>query len=1019
MLIHSQRHCENVGDAFKVRLKVCDVNKSRPLCIVAIGASAGGLEAIERLLGNFPVDTRCAFVVVQHLSPDFKSLMNELLSRHTSMVIEGVQDGQLVLPDHIYLAPPKFNVEFSEDRLWLKSMDTQRSLNHPIDHFFISLANTVGPKSIVVVLSGTGSDGTRGVRAVKEAGGLVVVQDPRSATFDGMPRSAIATGSAQLVCRPEVMPAKIMGFLSGLDAQASADEETAKDNAALLAAGDVASLFVYFQKRYGVDFSLYKPATIHRRLARRMEMAGCELISDYLKQVLENAEEADSLYRDLLVEVTRFFRDDDAFEKLRTEIIPAIVANVPQHQSIRAWVPGCATGEEAYSLAMLFANECNQQNRSANVRIFASDLHEDSLKFASAALYSAHAASNIPKELCEKYLQQQGDMYAICPEIRRMVNFTVHDLTEDPPFTRLDFLSCRNVLIYFESNVQLRVIRQFQFALKTGGYLFLGPSESLGALSKEFETIDNHCRIFRKSREFMASTLEPISFLPNRLSIRDRSALAVKPTVNEESQILNLAYESLLTQYMPPSVVVNEDLELLHCFGDARLLLQVPQGKSTLNICRMLQPELSAAVGLLISQTKTRAEANLGRVAVVFKGEHLKCNLRAQTCERNGRRYYIVIFEMLESDSKLPVEEISDQSAANRWREQVIELERRLEFTQQSLQSTVEELETSNEELQSTNEELTAANEELQSTNEELQSVNEELYSVNDENKQRIDDLVSMTEDLDNLITNSGISCVFLDSHLRITRFSPSISVAFDLIRDDIGRPLNNFLPKLSSPQLIPNAKRVLDTGLAVSTEVTGSRGTLYFERIAPYHDSSGDVCGVMILYSDVSILLTARELQERIERLGIGSEVAVWEWPNTHEDAMWWSHDCFTMFGYSPGEIPAHFSTWKSMLHPDDAKQIESFGTANCPIVKKGSIECRLRTKDGKYLNVLLRAMFSTASELGYPRMTGSIVLLDVESNPGKMSISEDSDIAQAATDESNAQDTAITSEVSVESSS
>lgn len=960
------------------------LSSEKPVCIVGIGASAGGLDAIEKLLGNFPVDTGCAFVLIQHLSPDFKSLMNELLARHTTMKIEGVHDAQLVLPDHIYLAPPKCNVEYSQERLWLKSMDSQRSLNHPIDHFFMSLASAIDTKVVSIVLSGTGSDGTRGVRAVHDAGGLVVVQEPRSATFDGMPRSAIGNGAVQIICRPEEMHSKIMSYVTGHSAQLSVEDETAKENAAFVAAGDIESLFLYFRKRYRVDFSLYKPATIHRRIARRMDMAGLSQVSDYLNILLNDSVEADALYRDLLVEVTKFFRDEDAFAKLRMEVIPAIVSSSAQHQPIRAWVAGCATGEEAYSMAMLIAQECNRQNRSANVRIFASDLHEESLKFASAGVYSAEDVRAIPSELFQKYLLPQGDSFTICPEIRRMVNFTLHDLTEDPPFTRLDLLSCRNVLIYFESAVQLRVIKQFQFALRKGGYLFLGPSESLGALSKEFETLDNHCRIFRKVRDFTPTSFEPLN-LGTRLSIRERSALPTKNNSYDEGQILNLAYESLLNHYMPPSLVLNEELELLHCFGDARKLLKVPEGKSTLNVCRMLPAELSAAVGLLVSQQKSnRAEGFLGQVAIQFNDEPRKCNLRAQSCEKNGRKYYIVTFELQVVEQPIPAEEISDQSIANCWREQVIELERRLEFMQQSLQSTVEELETSNEELQSTNEELTAANEELQSTNEELQSVNEELYSVNDENKQRIDDLVRLTEDLDNLITNSGVACVFLDANLKITRFSPSISMAFDLIRDDVGRPLNNFQPKINSPNLLVNAMRVLQTGLSVSNEVTGPKATLYFERIAPYHDSSGGIKGVMILYTDISILLTARELQERIDRLGVGSQLAVWEWPNTKADDMWWSDQCFTMLGYEPGEITSHFSVWKGMIHPDDEPMLHEFGTAQCPIVRQGSINCRMRKKNGDYLPVIMRAMFGADAEAGYPRMTGSIAVVQESGTVG-----------------------------------
>ncbi|MEM6329334.1 MAG: chemotaxis protein CheB, partial [Planctomycetota bacterium] len=690
--------------------------------VVGIGASAGGLDAIERLFDNMPADTGMAFVIVQHLSPDFKSLMEELLARHTSMIIHRVEDGMALEPNHIYLIPPKKNMVLSEGKLLLTDQESDGALNLPIDIFFRSLAQDAARRAVAIILSGTGSDGSRGIQEVHNVGGLVLAQDLDSAGFDGMPRSAASTKVVDVVCPPERMPSRLAEYLDMPRHLGGEHPRIAED---VTQDGDKLEIFRLFRHKYGIDFSLYKPATIDRRIERRVQLTRSADTREYVEKLDTDADELENLYRDLLVEVTQFFRDPDAFQSLRREVIPGLVKDAARGGEVRMWVPGCATGEEAYSLAMMLHSAIREEQRDITPKVFATDVHARSLEYASAGVYSAAAVANVPEEFKKRYFKANGDLYHVNKELRQTVIFAPSDLTRDPPFTKIDLISCRNVLIYLEQRVQKKILSLFHFGLRAGGVLFLGPSETLGDLSSEFKTIDRHWRVYRKQRDVRLpmATRMPMNPALSRVVLRQSPFVARQPQ-QDVGQTLITAYEQLLTKYVPSSLLVNEFFELVHSFGDARQLLEQPEGRPTLDVLKLVKGDLRMALSAALHK------ASQQRSSVVYRGVRLRTDdgeaqykVVVEPFVKSNERMYLICLEEIEAPSK-PTQSEEDFNASEQSSERITVLEQELAYTRESLQSTVEELETSNEELQSTNEELIASNEELQSTNEELHSVN-------------------------------------------------------------------------------------------------------------------------------------------------------------------------------------------------------------------------------------------------------------------------------------------------------
>jgi two-component system CheB/CheR fusion protein len=820
--------------------------------VVGIGASAGGLEALERFFDNVPTDSGMAFVVVQHLSPDFKSLMDEILGRRTRLPIRLVEDAMVVQANHIYLIPPKKEMIISGGRLLLSERDRDQELTLPIDVFFRSLAQDCGSRAIAVVLSGGGSDGSRGIRAVHEAGGLVVVQDVESAQFDGMPRTARDVGVADYVLPPQDMPAALLEHAS------RAGKPAGKSPEAELGMGAV---YRMLEQEYGIDFTHYKPSTITRRIERRLQLAHVDDIDSYVSKLRGEHRELDVLYRDLLIGVTRFFRNDEAFDILERDVLPELLKTGSPDTPFRVWVAGCATGEEVYSLAILLSELTRESGRL--FKIFATDVHRGSLEHATRALYDEDAVANVSAERLERYFLPRGKSYQVVPDLRQTVVFAHHNVIRDAPFTRVDLVSCRNMLIYLQPPAQEKVLSLFHFALNRGGMMFLGPSESLGHLDHDFETIHKTWRIYRK-------------FSDSRMPVDARSSHASKPATAagmarpgvllpgalgsarySVTQLLG-TYDALLEELMPASLLLDDRGELIHAFGGAARFLKLRDGRQGLDVFEMVESDLK----MLLMSGVQRALNDSS--AIVFKGVDLedgsyKITVRRIQGKKSAAPHVLVAFEPMQGEVPRPRLAESEIDIRQVSREQLGALEVELSRTKENLQAATEELESSNEELQAANEELLASNEELQSTNEELQSVNEELYSVNAEYQRKITDLTELANDMDNLLSSTDIGTIFLDRELRIRKFTPQIAGNFNLLPTDVGRPIEAFTYAVDHPELNADLRRVLSTGERVERELRDRHSRAFFLRILPYR-AKGSVDGVVLTLIDVSGLKAAED---------------------------------------------------------------------------------------------------------------------------------------------------------------
>jgi two-component system CheB/CheR fusion protein len=823
-------------------------DRRAPLHVVGIGASAGGLDALERLFANVPKTTDLAYVVVQHLSPDFKSLMDELLARHTQLPIHPVEDGMTVEAGHVYLIPPKKEMIISRGRLLLSERDRQHELTLPIDVFFRSLAQDCGPHAIAIVLSGGGSDGSRGIRDVYEAGGLVLVQDAATAQFDGMPKTARDAGVAHWVVAPEEMPRILHEHAIRPMKQAPAGE---------LGPPGHDAIYRMLQAEFGIDFTHYKPSTITRRIERRVALAHTNDIEEYARRLQRDHDELDVLYRDLLIGVTHFFRDPEAFEILEHRVLPDVLRNAPRGAPVRVWVAGCATGEEPYSLAILCHELMTKMGLDRQIKIFATDVHRGSIDRATRALYDEETIAKVSPDRLARYFLRAGKLYQVVPDVRQMVVFAQHDVLKDAPFTRCDFLSCRNLLIYFQPAAQQKALSHFHFALTRGGTMFLGPSETAGAVAGEFETIDKHWRIYRKqsdARVVVDSRLQPgTSIEPRTIPL-----LASGPR-HPVSQLLN-TYDALLDEAMPPSLLVTETGELVHAFAGASRFLRNRDGRQGLDLLEMVDAELK----MVLAGGLARAASS--QSTIVFKGVRVgddppqKISIRRIRARNAGCPHLLITFEPTEGPAEAPAPlaetEIDLGKVSS---EQLAALEAELSHTRENLQAAIEELQASNEELQASNEELQTSNEELQSTNEELQSVNEELYTVNAEYQRKIGELTEMTNDMDNLLSSTEVGTIFLDGNLRIRKFTPQIAETFSLLPQDVGRPIETFAHKLTYPGLVEELRRVVACGASIERELRDVQGRAYFMRMLPYR-AKGRIDGVVLTLIDVSGLKAAED---------------------------------------------------------------------------------------------------------------------------------------------------------------
>ncbi|MDT8438575.1 MAG: CheR family methyltransferase [Wenzhouxiangellaceae bacterium] len=837
--------------------------------IVTVGASAGGLEALERFFDSCPADSGAAFVVIQHLSPDHKSMMHDLLGRHTRMPVKMVSDGLEVEANHVFLIPAGTIMRIHESR-FLLSPKSPHLLTLPIDIFLNSLADERGSRCVACILSGTGSDGTRGAAEVNAAGGFLLAQDPRDAKFDGMPSSVIATGLVDAILPADQLAARVMSHIHNLPLPEEQQPQTSEQRRPLSPEDARDGILDLLLNASGINFRDYKPATLNRRIERRMQVRHAGSFDGYLHLLENDRDELATLRRELLIPVTSFFRDSDAFEVLAREVVRPLVRDGSAGKDIRVWVAGCSTGEEAYSIAMLFLEEFERGRRWPNLKIFATDVNQQNIDFAAAGHYPESAAAELTPERIERFFTRAGGRYQVKSELRQCIVFARHNLLADPPFTRMGLVSCRNTLIYFTPEAQKRAIQRMQYAIEPEGFLFLGSSESLSGQARGFATIESRQKIFRRT-----GIGDAPDFSASGIALRARSEhsrtvarnLPARPS--EDGRVIEEAMSLMLNEYVPPSMLVNSEHHVVHLFGKVQPYFRVREGSATLDLGRILPESIVPVASALLYKAGKERERMVSDVNTVKLEDGSSRRVRLDVrplAPRADEQLLLLSFEEMPADSiggePIPV----DVDAETQARIEI--LERELGATRESLQATIEELETSNEELQATNEELMASNEELQSSNEELQSVNEELNTVNAEYQEKVAILNRLNADLDSMAKAVGVATIFVDEELNLTRFSPDAVSIFKLRDSDLGRPLDEIAHVLKYPSLIEDLRLTIGSERMSEKQALAPDGQLYLARLLPYRIASTNHRGAVATFVDISAFRDRQRLQAIIDAL-------------------------------------------------------------------------------------------------------------------------------------------------------
>ena len=831
--------------------------------VIGIGASAGGLEALEIFLKNVPVQCGVAFVIVQHLDPTHKGIMVELLQRVTTIPVVEVSDRLIIEPDHVYVIPPNKDMSLLHGILHLLDPVEPRGLRLPIDFFFRSLADDLQQRSVGVILSGMGSDGSHGLHAIKEKGGCIFVQDPSSAKFDGMPRSAIDVGHVDVIAPVEELPVKILAYLRHVHPLLKQDlplEERAQSG--------LEKVIILLRLQTGQDFSLYKKSTIYRRIERRMGIHQIEKIGDYVRFMQENPHETDLLFKELLIGVTSFFRDPLVWEAFQLRAIPLLLAARPAGGVLRAWVVGCSTGEEAYSLAIVFreAVEAVKPSRNFRLQIFATDLDKDAIDKARTGCYSFNIATDVSPERLRRFFERDDHGFRISREIRETVVFAPQNVIMDPPFTKLDILICRNLLIYMEQELQKKLLPLFHYSLNSGGLLFLGSAESVGSFTTLFKPLDAKTRVFSKLQRVRPESVgHPFSFSHALPALHDVAFDQPKSAVNLQT----MTEQFLLEHYTPASVLTNDKGDIIYISGHTGKYLEPAAGKANWNIFAMareeLRYELNIAFGSVLRQKGSVTKRGLH---VSSHGGTQTLDLTIELLEKPDalRDLVLIVFTDIESVAVGTVQEPVSQAVTGRKR---LALEQELSQARDEILSIREEMQTSQEELKSTNEEMQSANEELQSTNEELttskeemQSMNEELQTVNHELQSKVSDLSQANNDMKNLLNSTDIATLFLDDELNIRRFTTRTATIIKLIASDVGRPITDIVTDLHYPVLADDAREVLHTLVFSEKEVSASDGRWFTVKIMPYRTQENRIVGLVITFSDISV---AKKLEESL----------------------------------------------------------------------------------------------------------------------------------------------------------
>lgn len=829
--------------------------------IVGIGASAGGLEAFEAFFNACPADTGMAFVLVSHLPPEHHSLLAEILQRSTNMPVNQVVDQDKVVPNHVYIIQPNCDMSILNGVLQLSKTTAERGQHLPIDIFFRSLAEDKADKSIGIILSGTASDGVLGLRAIHDAGGVCMVQTPATAKYDGMPQSAIHSGYVTNILNVEVMPEML---------QKISRQSGPRLNASALVTPDtlngMSQILQQIRNSTGHDFSLYKKSTIGRRIERRMTMNHIQDIEVYAHFLKQNSKEIQSLFSDILINVTGFFRDKEAFIILKRDILPALIADKPDDYTFRVWVAGCSSGEEAYSIAIILRELMDDMHKKFKVQIFATDLDDDVISRARSGSYPIYIAQDIGPERLQRFFTLDEHGYKIKKEIRQMVVFAVQSVIKDPPFIRLDLLSCRNLMIYLEQEQQERLIPIFNFALKPGGVLFLSNSESITDHTNLFKPLNRKWKFYQAQK----SEAKPRLILSENLTMTNKDNLEsqkIAPRNVPAHNIATLTNRILLQSYAPASVTTDAKGNILYVHGDTSSFLSTPSGPVTTNVMDMAHTGLQSALRTAV-QSALQGEPSTGNDVVMHtkQGERrVSFSVRRLTqpiSEDSDDEILLLVSFKEEAGRPVPKRKRGKSASASEEHQRIEQLERELILARENQQSTIEEmqatneeLKSSNEELQSTNEELQSSNEELETSKEELQSLNEETITVNSELNTKVEQLSISKNDLNNLMENVNTGIVFLDYELKIRRYTKEAVKVYRLIPTDLGRPLSDITTNLQDGNLLPELQTVLKTLIPQEMEVKTTDGIYYLARIQPYRTSDQVIEGVVISLTNIDAL--------------------------------------------------------------------------------------------------------------------------------------------------------------------
>jgi two-component system CheB/CheR fusion protein len=943
--------------------------------IVGIGASAGGLAALRAFFAHVPDDSGLAFVVVVHLAPDHESHLAELLQPHVRIPVQQVTETMSLQANRVYVIPPGCNLSAVDTHLRLSDLEKRRGERHLIDHFFRTLAQTHDGSSVAIVLTGTGSDGTLGIAEIKRQNGLTVVQDPDEAEFDGMPRSAVTTGLVDLVLPLAEIPGAIIRYASTQPRVPVPDEDASaeRDEQDLLR-----TVFTLLRTRTRRDFTRYKQATILRRITRRMKMVQVEDLESYVAMLQGHPEEVIALAEDFLVTVTSFFRDPDVFDALASNVLPSLFEGRAPHETIRVWSVGCATGEEAYSLAILLLEEAGRREAPPQIQVFASDLHDRSLRRARGGLYVGDIAADVGEERLARYFTKTEDGYRVRKEVRQLVVFAPHNVLSDPPFSKLDVVVCRNVMIYLQRAAQGEVMGLFHYALRPGGILVLGPSETVEDHDL-FLSVDERLRVYRKRNLPAAESRLPVFPVTWSHALHTPSVVDMPFGAPVDHAVL---HRRMMDAVGPPSLLLNADDKVVHLSQHAGRFLALPGGEMTTSVFRLVREELRVEL-----RTALHAARMLGKpaeskaVPVVLDGSATQTVvLHVWPPIAGGEDYTLVVFEEHPSlPVQTPVPEEGEPWLA------AVEAER--DLAQERLQTLIavheasqEEMRAANEELQSANEELRSTMEELETSKEELQSMNEELQTVNQENRHKVEELAQLSSDLANHLAATDIATLFLDCSLRIMRFTPQVSHLFNIRNTDRSRPLADLTNRLGYDEIVRDAENVLQTLTPIEREVQDDKGRWYLSRVLPYRSTEDKIEGVVLTFIEISARVraeaTVRASEERLREMAeTVPDVLFTAAPDGTVDYA--SSQIERLLGIDP-ELLVGTRMWPDLVHPDNQEEAQRVWDEATRTLRRYEIRYRLRNAKGTYCWVFLRARPVTDRSGAVTRWYGTITDVD-----------------------------------------